>query len=181
VTVAAPAVGVTFQVDMGDGTAMILQTHYDQELPYKERSELHDRMYFDAERMRARVRIKALDQEAAGIALQRSHGKPQIERAEENYQREVARITDEANASAEADAKKHEAGERRGPYKPSTQEKQRQIGFQTQLERLRAERESTLKNFEATDKTLEAGLLRLKAERDVLQAVVDAAFSRADH
>ncbi len=177
--VAAPAVGVTFQVDLGNGTTMVLQTHYDQELSPQYRASLHDMLFADAERIKARVRVQAIDSEIAGVAKQASLSVPQIERAEADYNTKVAEITAASDASAQADADKH-AESRRGEYKPSQQEKQRQVQFATQLQKLREERDTTLRNFDATNNMLKARVAELQAERDKMQAVVDAPFSTAD-
>lgn len=177
--VAAPAIGVSLQIDLGNGSVMILQTHQDQEVGALARATLHDQLFMDGERIKARVKIQVLDKQIEDIEKKVLIDKPQFERAEAHFSAEVAKITAEADAASNAAAEKFYASGRRGDYKPSGAEDTKQKAFARRLLELSEERAKAINGFSATEQMLQAKVTELQAERSALQAVVDAAYSPA--
>ena len=176
----APAIGVSLQTDLGGGGVFMLQTHYDAETSPADRSRIHDMIYDDSERMRARVRIGNIGKEISGIKLQMSLNSPQVERAEADYQRKKQERIEKSEMSAQADARRHSEANRRGPYKMSASEAQHQKGLAVEQDREDAERKQLLDGIAATEMQLNQAIERLTAEAASLQVVVDGPYSRAD-
>lgn len=176
----APAIGCSLQIDLGNNTVLMLQTHYERDMPAHERAAIQDMLYEDGERMKAHVRIQAIGKEIEGINQQRALNAGQLERAEADYQAKKAdriRLSDE---SADADILQQKETGRRGPYELSTKAKQHQKAIAAQQLAADQERDQTLSNLQATEKMLAARIDQLAAEAQKLKGVVDGPYSSAD-
>jgi len=111
----APAIGVSFQIDLGTGRTIVMQTHVDQDAGQGSIDVLLDKMGAAAERQRVHYGHVA-KKEALEQLLE------QQQRQYDAFSRDFMRLEDE-RAAREAE---HAEGGRRGPYKaPPNEESQR--------------------------------------------------------
>ncbi len=175
-----PAVGCSLQIDLGNGTVCMLQTHYERDMGALERSFIQDTLFDDGERLKARARIAAISKEIDGINSQRALNAGQLERAEADYQAKTAERIKQGDEAVEADSKLHAEQERRGPYTPSTKLAAYLKTLAHQQSAADTERTQTLNNLQATERMLDGTIAKLRAESAALKAIVDAPYCRAD-
>jgi hypothetical protein len=168
------------QIDLGNGTICMLQTHYERDMEAHERALIQDMLFDDGERLKARARIVAIGKEIEGINSQRALNAGQLERAEADYQAKKTERIKQGDEAAEADARQHAEQERRGPYAPSTKLSAYLKTLAHQQSAADTEREQTLNNLQATERMLDGTIAKLRAEAEALKAVVDGPYRRAD-
>lgn len=175
----AVAVGISLQVDLGEGRSVVLQTHYAGDLGLAERAALQDRLYDDADRLKARARITAIDKDIASLGIELALGEEQLARARETYETKGRARQEEMDRITQADYEAATKNNRRGEYAPSAAcraslEKVAQEGLSAANEKTMTER-----NYEASAAMIHRRIRDLNAERLRLVFEVSAPYKPA--
>lgn len=141
------AVGVSFQVEVGDGMGIVFQTHIPADQAAN--GQLHgllDHFYEAGRRQRAKGEIKALRKHIEGQRKQIEAGDARVEQAEHAHKQKIEQlqklILEEQKKREAVDTQgrqQHEDRGRGGKYSPSTQTNQKLASHDAQIAKHRAE------------------------------------------
>ncbi|MEK6591559.1 MAG: hypothetical protein AABZ67_00620 [Pseudomonadota bacterium] len=143
---AAPAIGTSLQVQIGDGRVFVLQTHFAQEATVAQQNKLLDRMFLAADRVKARYDLEAIEDKLAQLdrLLKRyredkAKADAEAQGKKNHWEKKIADCLAEQAKIRNEDAANHESTGRRGAYQISQRALGKVNAFANDINRARAE------------------------------------------